>query len=279
VKSGDNFITGRNQLQWVLLLLATAVVLPTVCRLWLRFMNQAVPAAVIQAVKPPVIDGKPDDAWSAASQYKIANVFYPPPSSPNDLSAGFKAMWDQNNLYLLVDVTDDVLKNDSADAWQNDSVEVYIDATNSKAASYGPTDYQYTFIWDKTSPKIKESKHNRIKSVEYATLTTDTGYRLEVRFPWATLGAKPRLGAKIGLDVHVNDNDTGGIRKTKITWHDIQDNAWQNPQSFGNAEMAGLVGWWKFDETEGNVAADSSGSKNNGSLHGGPRADNKGTQM
>ena len=31
---------------------------------------------------------------------------------------------------------------------------------------------------------------------------------------------------------------------------------------------ASLVGWWKFDEGVGAVAADSSGQGNNGSLHG-----------
>ena len=105
-------------------------------------------------------------------------------------------MWDQNNLYLFVDVTDDVLKNDAGNPWDNDSVEVYIDATNSKTTSYGPTDYQYIFVWDKTSPKIYEQKQNRIEGVQYAMVTTNTGYQLEVKFPWSTLGTKPRVGSK-----------------------------------------------------------------------------------
>ena len=32
----------------------------------------------------------------------------------------------------------------------------------------------------------------------------------------------------------------------------------------------GLVGWWKFDETSGTVAHDSSGNGNDGSLNNGP---------
>ena len=153
---------------------------------------------------------------------------------------------------------------------ENDSVEVFIDATNSKSASYGPTDYQYIFVWDKTSPKIYEQKQNRIEGVQYAMVTTSTGYQLEVKFPWSTLGTKPRTGAKIGLDVQVNDNDTGGKRDKKLTWHATQDNAWENPQAFGNAELGGLLGWWKLDEKEGNTAADSSGNGNDGTLIGNP---------
>jgi hypothetical protein len=35
------------------------------------------------------------------------------------------------------------------------------------------------------------------------------------------------------------------------------------------AQDLGLVGWWKFDETSGTVASDSSGNGNNGTLNGG----------
>jgi hypothetical protein len=224
-----------------------------------------------QAAVSPVIDGVADAAWSAADKIKLSNVIYKPISSPNDLSADFKTMWDQNNLYLFVDVTDDVLKNDAANPWENDAVEVYIDATNSKAASYGTTDFQYIFAWDKTLPKIYETKHQRIEGVQYAMVTTDTGYRLEVKFPWSTFGTKPHVGAKIGLDVHIGDNDTGGKRDRKLTWHDTKEKAWENPQFFGNAELGGLLGWWKLDEKEGTTAADSSGSGNDGTLVGNPQ--------
>ena len=234
-----------------------------------RQLRQATPATIIPTATPPVIDGNEDDVWSAAPRYKIANVIYSPPSSPNDLSADFKAMWDANNLYVFVNVTDDILRHDSTpDNWyQDDSVEVYIDASNSKSSQYGQTDYQYTFNWDKTSPKMQETKHNRAEGVQYVLVTTDKGYRVEIKFPWSTLGTKPSAGAKIGLDVHVNDNDSGK-RDTKITWYGKQDNAWQNPQAFGNAELAGLIGWWKFDETEGTTAKDSSGGNHNGTLNG-----------
>ena len=223
-----------------------------------------------QAAAPPVIDGVPDEVWSVSDRIKLANVVESPLSSPNDLSADYRIMWDKDNLYLFADVTDDVLKNDADEAWENDAVEVFIDADNSKNKSYGSNDYQYVFVWDKTSPKIKEVKHDHTNGVQFAFSTTDTGYRAEIRFPWSTLGATPHVGSKIGLDVHVVDNDKGGKRDRKLIWHDKKDNAWQNPQMFANAELAGLVGWWKLDETDGNAAADSSGNGYNGSLQGNP---------
>lgn len=237
-----------------------------------RRLRQESPAALFQTASTPVIDGKVDEIWNNAQSCPIANSLYEPPKSASDLSADYKAMWDKDNLYLLVDVTDDVLKHDtSPDDWyDSDSVEVYIDATDSKSAQYGQTDYQYGFTWDKTSPQILESKHGRTDGVQYAMVKTDKGYRLEIKFPWSTLGTKPSVGAKLGLDVQVNDNDADGKRKSKLAWHARQDNAWENPQAFGNAELAGLVGWWKLDETGGTVAVDSSGNGHNGTLRGNP---------
>ena len=77
-------------------------------------LRQAIPATIMPTATPPVIDGNEDAVWSAAPRYKLTNVIYSPLSSPNDLSADFRAMWDENNLYLLVDVTDDVLVNDTS---------------------------------------------------------------------------------------------------------------------------------------------------------------------
>jgi len=167
-----------------------------------------------------------------------------------------------------VNVTDDILRHVEGDWWQSDSVEVYIDADDAKAPQYGQNDFQYGFDWDKTSPTMVETKHNRTNGVEYALVTTAKGYRLKVKFPWQTLGVKPSAGAKVGLDVQVNDNDGGEKRKSKIAWHCNEDDAWSSPQAFGNAELAGLIGWWKFDETAGNTAADSSGCHHNGTLVG-----------
>jgi hypothetical protein len=246
-------------------------------------LRQATPATIIQTATTPVIDGNEDDVWSAAPKYKIANVIYSPLSSPNDLSADFRALWDENNLYLLVDVTDDVLVNDTSPDqkvtlqtgstavpwWFDDCVEVYIDADNSKSNQYDNDDAQYHFDWDRTHPTMgRHNEHGRMENIEFAMATTEKGYRTEIKFPWATLGRKPSVGASIGLDVHVNDDDDGGERDSKITAFDKQDTAWNNPQAFGNAELAGLVGWWKFDETEGTTAKDSSGGNHNGTLNG-----------
>jgi len=234
--------------------------------------RSTVTAEITQTTDKPAIDGKVDDLWAKAKAkgYELKNSYYEPASSPEDCSASFKTLWDKENLYLLVEVKDEDLRNDSDEFWQDDSVEVFIDADNSKSDSYDNDDYQYHFDWDATSPAMGEDKHQKTEGVKYAFSKTDKGYNVEISFPWTTLGAKPAAGTSIGLDVQVNDDDGGGDRDSKIAWSATEDNAWENPSVFGNAFLPGLVAWWKLDETSGGVAADSSGNGHNGSLNGNP---------
>jgi len=233
-----------------------------------------VPANFKMAGRPVVVDGTAEDIWSEANEYKIKNVIYTPASSDVDFSASYKAMWDADNLYVMVNVNDDVLKNDSDEFWFDDTVEVFMDPDNSKSDGYSGNDGQYFFEWDQEKPrmgKTGETGQVRTDGVEFAFGQTDGGYLVEIKFPWSALKVHPAAGTKIGLDVHVNDDDDGGERDTKLTWWGKQDNAYQTPSVFGTAELAGLVGWWKLDETEGNTAADFSGAGHTSKLVGGPR--------
>jgi len=233
-----------------------------------------IPASIRKATGAVVIDGKTDGTWSESPQYKIGNSIYLPPSNDEDLSAAYKAMYDENNLYILVDVTDENLTNDSdSEMWYlDDCVEVFIDADNSKSNTYDDNDAQYHFDWSRENPSMSQFQHGRVDGIEFAMVTTENGYRTEIKFPWSTLGVKPSVGKKIGLDVHVNDDDDGGDRDSKLAWRGKEDNAWQTPSVFGTAELAGLVGWWKLDETSGRDVEDASGNGNFGKmLSGSPK--------
>lgn len=198
------------------------------------------PIAVSYTDKAPVIDGIAEDVWSKSQKFSLENKIYSSPSSKEDLSADFQVLWDKDNLYIYLQVNDDSLQNDSQDHYQDDSIEIFIDADNSKSGSYGTNDYQYYFSWDKDKPSAGiYNKGNIQDTIKYKLVTNKTGYGLEVMFPWVTLGAKAQIGTKIGLDVHVNDDDDGQDRESKITWRDTKDSAWENTKFFGVAELAG----------------------------------------
>jgi len=233
--------------------------------------DQAPTAGIAPTKTAPTIDGKVDKAWATAQTYDIEKSYYDAPSSKDDCSASFKTLYDKDSLYVLVDVTDDDLQNDSEEFWLDDMVEVFIDADNSKRNNYDDNDFQYHFGWDAASPALGESQHENMAGVDAAFAKTDGGYRVEIKLPWSTLGATPVPGKPIGFDVQVSDDDGGGERDSKLTWHAPQDDAYLHPNVLGTAQLLGLIGRWKLDETEGSKVADSSAGANDGTLHGDPQ--------
>ncbi|NLU39516.1 MAG: cadherin-like domain-containing protein [Bacteroidales bacterium] len=185
----------------------------------------------------PTIDGNVDVFWADIQAKPIANVISGNAVPQNDFSGSFKTAWDATSLYVLVEVTDDVKINDSGEIWNDDAVEVYIDIDNNKLPTYGANDYGYTFRWN--DPNIYNAPS---AGVVFNMKGTATGYLLEVKFPWATLGlSSPRSGVYLGFDVQVHDDDDGGNRDTKFAWFGTNDNSWQDPSLFASARLVGDV--------------------------------------
>jgi len=196
----------------------------------------SVAAEVPQADTAPSVDGSVDDAWSATTAHEFQHVLQGSVDGDFDLSGDWRANWDDEALYLLVDVTDDAAASDSSAAYQDDSVEVYVDADNSKGSSYdGTNDFQFTFPRD--GGELGGQQPTSVEDLEWAVGETDDGYHLEAAFPWSMLGVTPESGHVLGFDVHVNDDDTEGDRDAKISWFAEEDNSWQNPSLFATVRL------------------------------------------
>jgi len=197
--------------------------------------------------------GTGEAAWAGATIYGIGNVLLDAgtlPAGSADLSGSWRTLWDDTNLYVLVDVTDDVLINDSANPWHDDSIEIYIDGDNLKGANYdGVNDIQYIFGWnDLAAFTPGNSPAGRTDQVSFSMVATGSGYTLEAAIPWEEVFGfvtSPSGGDFIGIEVHVNDDDGEGAdtdRDHKIAWintTDISANdsgvAGEGPDSFANA--------------------------------------------
>ncbi len=199
--------------------------------------------AVYKTATAPTIDGTPDAMWSSYTSASLVNTNEGTVSSAADLSANWKAMWDNTNLYVLVTVTDDVKKNDSpaASAYDDDEVEIYIDMGNTNTTTYGTNQFRYAFRWNDAT--VYENQHNAITGVQFGkTDPTATSYIMEVKIPWATLGsATPAVNSLQGFEVMVNDDDDGGTRDGKIAWAATGDNTWQDPSLMGTIILKGTT--------------------------------------
>jgi len=89
----------------------------------------------IEAKKSPQkmsIDGLADEeSWQLASWQAIDQLILGDMPSKEDFSGRFKIMWDEAQLYLLVEITDDILFDQHADPrhlyWDDDCLEIFID--------------------------------------------------------------------------------------------------------------------------------------------------------
>jgi hypothetical protein len=195
-------------------------------------------AQVPRASEAPALDGRTTDgAWSAATPHPLETALVGREVGESDLSATWRALWDDRALYVAVTVTDDSVTADSDAAWQDDSVEVYVDADNSKRSEYdGENDFQFVVPYGAESVSTGGASPAP-GDTEHAQRQTPDGWQLELRFPWSAGGVSPEAGDFVGFDVHVNDDDDGGERDAKIAWFASEDDAWQNPQLFANVEL------------------------------------------
>lgn len=203
---------------------------------------------LIETLAPPPIpytatpirpDGFIGSRWRGSPIYTLDNSFYETIVDADDLSATWRALWDDDNLYLAVYVRDDDLRNDSPDWFRDDGVEIYLDLDNSKLGSYGPNDYQLSVDFE-TGETMVVGRQGALGPGAVADIwrSGNGDYSIEVALPWTALNATPEAGLFIGIDVHVQDDDGGGNRNSKLTWYAPTDEAFRNPSLFGTAYLA-----------------------------------------
>ena len=190
---------------------------------------------ITAATTAPTIDGTKEAAWTGATLPLANSISDVHPSSPADLSGSWTSMWDASNLYVYVEVTDDQkVVNSGSSWWGDDRIEIFIDADGDKSPNYGVRDYQYFIRPGETT--LGEIKLGATANVQVANVNTPTGYVLEVKIPFATLGVTPDAFKTMGIDVQVGDDDGAGANK-KIAWYATEDRTYQNPSLMGTAQL------------------------------------------
>lgn len=182
---------------------------------------------------PPIIDGEIDAIWDNVNVTPMGNVYNGGFDDEADHKASFKAIWDETNLYVLVEVTDQTLVNSTGADYEKDGVEILIDIDNAGGTNYD-NDKQIRYLWD-------DAVYNAEKgSSAQANLTG--GWLIEIALPWDYIDENfnATVGSLIGFDVASTDNDASG-REGTHAWMATEDNGWWNPSVFGQIELGALV--------------------------------------
>lgn len=235
-------------------------------------------AARIDAVGLVVdLDGElTEEAWERAPFQQEIAVLEAAPEGPEDFAFRWAAVADDEFLYVAVEVTDDVAKiqeNVLCEVWQDDSIEVYIDANNdgpecgaAGTSCYQADDGQITVgrlndgVGDPDQLEIGGQAGSATcdfvgPSPEVCQgVVLDEGdiWVAELAIPLVTEGnldilgdpdgtptwsIVPDHGCRIGFSMQANDDDDATPeRDSKAVWAVAEmtaESAWRNPGIFG----------------------------------------------
>ncbi len=165
-------------------------------------------------------------------------------------NSNWRAMHDGNYLYILASVRNEPFYerfSDSADAWHDDGIEIYLDTGNEKSTTYDSNDYQkvYTYAGNSSAGSTSASRMQTTFATNRDFSNSDATWSYyEIRIKMSSVGLP--IGQRFGFDIHINDDDDGGNRDTKWGWYAPtgDDTSWQNPSLFGQAILAPDVGYY-----------------------------------
>jgi hypothetical protein len=182
---------------------------------------------------PPVIDGTMDKVWDSSPWMPMDFLILGEKPTPEDFSGAFKLRWDEEYLYLLAKIRDDVLAdsypNPTEHYWDDDSLEIFLDPDASGGDhlhSYNA--YAYHIALDGNVVDLGTEEEGRILlnshlDSEWAR-SPDAPYDViwEVRMKlysdkWGELGEKSRMaltdGHTLGFMLAWCDGDGKGVRE------------------------------------------------------------------
>lgn len=174
----------------------------------------------------PVIDGEVDEVWNSAEVVNPKNI-----SSNVETTAIFKSLWDDNALYILVEVKDNELTVQSDTPYMQDSFEVFLDENNDKTQEYGVDDLHFRVNYE-NSQSIDSGDAERFYT---RTKIVEGGYIVEAR---VALKSVPVNDKVVGIELQINvakESDREGT----INVFDATGSAWNDTSKFGEILLTG----------------------------------------
>ncbi len=133
---------------------------------------------------------------------------------------------------------DPVLNKSSANAYEQDSVEIFMDENNDKATSYQENDVHYRVNYDnyKTTDAGDPDRFYTAAGPLTDNAGNQIGYIIESSLSWSKT---PENNTVIGFEIQINDADASGMRVGTVNIFDTTNTAWSNPSSLGELIMTG----------------------------------------
>ena len=152
----------------------------------------------------------------------------------------FKTAWDKRNLYIFVNIADDSINCDSANIWDDDSVEIFIDALCNRTSTFEKDDGQISI---NTKGEIRYNIGGVVaydpgtdSGIKRSVVINEKGWTLEASIPMALFASTLSDKASLGFTVGYNDDADGGARDGHIIWEGFMNSS-KSTQSYGTLNL------------------------------------------
>ena len=213
--------------------------------------DNAVPVFAYYTNQPPIMDGFLDE-WTTGA-YAVADLVNQSAGNwtgPDDCSGRFYVAWDDNNLYLGIEVWDDQHVQESSGRllYKGDDIEIQLDVDllgdydkaelDDDDGQVGLTASDFlgsyeAYVW---RPPSLESPISVLMGVRQ----TPGGYVLEAALPWTALNLYPRTEFPYGFCLSLADDDSAGTAGQEIMVSNAPRRRWGDPTTWGTLI---LVDW------------------------------------
>ena len=205
------------------------------------------------------VDGEgKENSWKSALWKDIKYKWLGDDFTQQDFQGRYKLLWDENNIYFLVEVVDNKLSDQRKDPfdnwWEDDCLELFIDEDRSKGNhQYTHNAFAYHITLDYDVVDMAPDKKPRLYNDHLVAKRTSKGnlYTWEVAmkvFPdtykdESKTNAPVKLseGKKLGFAVSYNDNDGDMRRENFIGSIDVagedKNQGWIDAGIFGELEL------------------------------------------
>ena len=186
-----------------------------------------------------VIDGQVDEIWNYVDEMKLDRFSIEGPVT----SSGYaKMLWDDENIYAIVVITDTTKNNETEAYHTEDCLEVFFDFNNKKTETYTEQN-QFRFLYDIISPLGMRNPDNiSADATDYIELAGSepnaTQYIYEFKINYKVgidLAFKENM--EIGIDFGYDDNTEGdNVRTGALTWN-AEGEVSGNPSMMGTVKL------------------------------------------
>lgn len=161
-----------------------------------------------RAETAPAIDGVADDAaWELAGWQELKYRWLGPEYSADDFAGRFKVVWTPDRIYILAELTDDILFDSHRDPlvqyWDDDCLEIFLDEDHSGGEhQYNHNAFAYHVSLDN-------------QAIDIGTDGRARNYSHHVQSSWMQQG--DRIIWELAIDIYADDYEDGSAHNQPVT--------------------------------------------------------------